>query len=225
MKRFGLIASIFLMLISNLILENYNQQSFIYNGRFLSNIIEALIFNSFGMKKHYSDILYIRMLQYYGKKNLNIDDYLAGDYPLMYYKVRDIAITNPTYLNSIILGTTIIAFGLYKTVHAKSIINMALLSGLLDEPIKIKYLMLIAAIITYESNKKNFIDDKTISLLYETAIEIEHSDMFKNIVAFLCLKNKRRDLAISLYFNILKTSNDDYYRNKALNQLKILGVL
>lgn len=203
------------------IYDHENHILSIYNFRFLSNISQAIAFCSTGLKKEFGDLLFIRLLQYYGKKNFYYDDYLDGYYPLMNIKVRDLAIVDPFYENAIVLGNTILAFGLKETINAKSNLKIALISNRNNH----KYLNLLAAIITYESNKKNIIDEKTLLFLYESALEDSSSDMFRNIVAFLCLKGGRKDLAISLYRKVIEKSNDKNYKEKAIRKLKELKAL
>lgn len=224
MKPLAIVISVSLILLSNLFSSLDTSFSFISNARFVTNIIEAIAFYSNGFSSQYGDLLYIRMLQYYGKRSFNYDDYLGGYYPLMYQKVRDIAIVDPGYVNAVVLGSTILAFGLNETTNAKSVINLAMISPKLTVD-KEKYLKLLAAIVTYENNKKNIYDLKTLSLLYNYAMEEGSSDMFRNIVAFLCLKGGRKDLALSLYKEILRTSKDQSYIERALRGLEKIGKL
>lgn len=225
MNYLNVLVSLFLVFFSNLFIDSNLSSSFIYNGRFLTNIVESITFYSNGLKKQYADILYIRMLQYYGKRNFNYDDYLGGNYPLMYPMVRDISIVDSSYVNSIVLGSTILAFGLKETVNAKSVLKIAIISNPVNSDNNLKYLTILAAIVTYENNKKNIYDEQTLFLLYNAAMEKGTTDMFKNIVAFLCLKGGKRDLAISLYNEIVKTSANEYYKKRALEHLKELKVL
>lgn len=211
---------IFLIQFSNYFIYNQTQSYLgLYNFKFLSNISEAISFYSTGLKREFGDLLFIRILQYYGKKSFFFDDYLSGYYPLMNIKVRDLVIVEPLYENAVLLSNTILAFGLKETISAKSNIRIALIQNKNNY----KYLTLLAAVITYESNKKNITDEKTLLFLYETAVSDNSSDMFKNIVAFLCLKGGKTELAISLYKNIIKTSKDRYYIEKAIKKLKELG--
>lgn len=196
------------------------ENHFLYLGRFLSRPVEAVIFKSFGMKDQYADLLYIRMLQYYGKKELYSNDYLSGNYSLMYQKVRDISIVDGGYKNAVLLGSSILAFGLNRTWEAKSLLKIAMLERI-PPRVLTAYAVFLAAIVTYE-NRKGIIDEHDIILLYKIAMDKESSDLLKNVVAFLCEKNKRMDLAYNIYKTIVENSTDKSYIMKAKMKIEKL---
>ncbi len=199
---------------------NYDlQHSFVYLGRYLKDPVEGCVFKAIGLENLYGDLLYIRLLQYYGKKEFNYEEYTAGKYPQMYDKSLSIAITAPAYENAITLASSILAFGVGRTWEAKSVIRTAMMQNI-PQHLKLRYALLLSAVVTYETNKKKVIDDKTLSLLYQIVIEKDVSEMFANIVAFLCEKAGKIDAAINIYKKISQTSSDEYYKKKAIKKLK-----
>ncbi len=199
---------------------NYDfQHSFLYLGRYLEDPVEGCVFKSIGLESLYGDLLYIRLLQYYGKKEFNYEEYTFGKYPKMYQKSFSLAITAPDYENAITLASSILAFGVGRTWEAKSVIRTAMMQNI-PQNLKMRYALLLSAVITYETNKKKIIDDKTLTLLYQLVMEKDVSEMFANVVAFLCEKAGRIDAAINIYRKISQTSADEYYRKKAIKKIK-----
>ncbi len=219
MKRTILYSLLILGFLCSFRYEYNLPNTFLYLGRYLRDPIEACIFKSIGLKEVYGDLLYIRLLQYYGKREFNYEDYLGGNYPDMYARSLALAIVAPDYENAIILSSSILAFGLGRTWEAKSVLKIAMLEDI-PQYLKVKYALLLSAVITYEKNKKNLLDEQTLLLLSEIAMQKEASDMFRNIVAFLCEKAGRIDIARAIYKKIVETSNDEYYRKKASQKLK-----
>ncbi|MEF3279589.1 MAG: hypothetical protein K6357_01285 [Elusimicrobiota bacterium] len=185
-------------------------------GKIIENPVENIIFTSLGVKQLYSDILYIRLLQYYGtpEEKMEAFEYGSGEYPLFYPMALNIVATDPYYTNAILTGAGVLAFNLDKTYKAISILRFAMIY----DNNNYKYLTLLSAIMIKES-RKNLYDKSLLDKLYEVSILEETPVILRQITAFLHKKAGKYDKAIEIYDLILKTSKEKYYIENAKRQI------
>jgi tetratricopeptide (TPR) repeat protein len=219
-KRFGIFffftAGVFFIVIFNFNI-NLRYPFFLLLGSNVNNPIEKIISVSFGTRNLYSDILYIRFLQYYGTREEGDWEFGEGRYPLLYSYSKDIVITDPYYTNAVIVCASSLAFGVKRINEAISILRFALSY----DKDNIKYIALLSAILTFEL-KHNIYDLKLLDELYVFAKMNSVPDMIRNIVGFLSKKAKRYDNAIEMYELILKESRDPYYLEIAKKQIEYI---
>jgi tetratricopeptide (TPR) repeat protein len=178
------------------------------------NPVEKILAISFGARRLYSDILYIRFLQYYGTPEEGEWEFGEGRYPLLYPYSRDIAILDPYYTNAILVAGSSLAFGVKRINEAISLIKFALNY----DRNNLKYITLLSAILTFEV-RRNIYDEKLLEELYYFAKMENVPDMLRNVIAFLCRKTMRYEYAIELYELIIKESRDEFYIKNAKQQL------
>lgn len=192
-------------------------------SKILKEPVDAIFALSLGIREAYSDILYIRLLQYYGTNEEGegvFFDYGSGKYPLFYQKAFEIALINPYFKNAIMTASGALAFNLKRTYQGISILRFALSY----DKENYNYILLLSAILTYQS-RKNIYDFKLLSELYEISIRNDSPIMLVNITAFLLKNAKKYDMALKLYKIIIERSNDKFYIENAKKQINLIKTL
>lgn len=185
-----------------------------------SNIVETVFALSMGMREVYSDILYIRLLQYYGTKQKGqgvLFDYAGGNYPLFYRQALDIVNVNPYYTNAVLYSVMCLAFGLEETKKAISLLKIALLY----DPYNTRYLKILTAVMVKELKNNNY-DKEMLDYLYNVGMMDDTPVLLKQTAAFLNKKAGNYVKAYNLYKKILVTTKDEFYIENAKKQIKIL---
>jgi tetratricopeptide (TPR) repeat protein len=218
-KRLFFFSSFFVSL--NLYSNTY--PNLLFYGKILKEPVNDIISVSMGLRELYSDILYIRLLQYYGTREEGEGvkfDYGAGEYPLFYEKAKEIAVLNPYFKNAVLNSAGALAFNLNRTHQAISVLKLAMLY----DKNNYNYILLLSAIVTAQT-KKNIYDTKILNELYEICIKKDSPVMLIQITAFISKKAGKYDMALSLYKLILERSKDKFYIDNAKKQIKLLEQL
>ena len=186
----------------------------------ITDPLEKIMAQSFGVRKLYSDILYIRFLHYYGTREDGNWEFGDGIYPMLYPYSKDIVINDPYYTNAVIVCASSLAFGVKRINNAISILRFAISY----DRNNIKYITLLSAILTF-AIRQNIYDEKLLDELYSFAKMSNVPDMIRNVVAFLCKKTFQYERALEIYNLIIKESRDDFYIERAKNQVKYINRL
>jgi tetratricopeptide (TPR) repeat protein len=197
------------------------------NSNIISNPVDYIFAVSFGQRKSVSDLLFIRIMQYYGTKEIakgakriahsdghghihyhyeGEGEFGSGHYPLFYPMTLNLLFLNPYYKEFILYSSASMAFNLNKEEEAISILENAL-----QYYKEIEFYKLLLAIGYSKAKDKVRLAEE----LYPIAMQRETPVIVKNLTAFLNKKANKNREALNIYRLILETTKDEYYIDKA----------
>lgn len=215
-----LLVAILSLLLSSSFSKPYNDYpSLISLGKLVKDPVENVISISFGFRDIYSDINYIRLLEYYGTPEANSEnvEYGAGKYPALYPMSIDIVIENPYYINAVMASAGILGFNLDEVYKAISVLKFALIY----DRNNYKYITLLSALMIKQSRRKIY-DDNLLNDLYNISFEENTPVVIRQASAFLHKEAKKYDRALKLYELILNTSKEKNYTDNAERQIRLI---
>ncbi|MBP7795333.1 MAG: hypothetical protein KA059_00975 [Elusimicrobiales bacterium] len=215
-----LLAAILSLILSSSFSNSFNDYpTLISLGKLVKDPVENVISISSGLRDIYSDINYIRLLEYYGTPEEGSEnvEYGDGKYPAFYPMSLDIVIENPYYTNAVMTSAGVLGFNLDEVYKAISILKFALIY----DRNNYKYITLLSALMIKQSRKKIY-DDKLLSDLYNISFEENTPVVIRQASAFLHKEAKKYDRALKLYELIIKTSKEKSYTDNAERQIKLI---
>lgn len=184
---------------------------------------------SLGMRRLAADLSFIRLLMYYGTPEEREEDdhahphgvahqWGSGHYPDMLPLATRIIELDPAFTFVPVYAAGALAFNLDRPDEAMSMLTRA--SGLLppDDPVQWKYRVLVAGIGFHKKGDAERVLAEVSPILGDPNCPT----LIKNMMAFLNRRLGRRDEAVRLYREILR-SKDASYRHIAERALKELG--
>lgn len=218
--------------------------SYSYNSYFIpfgriknitSKPVEYILAISFGTRRIWADISFIRLMQYYGTPEIPENakviehrdshghihyhyegepEFGAGKYPLFERMAKDIIFLDPYYKEAIIYSAGSLAFNLNRPEQAISLLNL----GLIFSPKEWQYIKMLAAIAQSKLQDKQ----KIASFMYEIAMFDDTPVMVKQIAAFLNKRAGKIENALKIYKKILLTTKDEFYIKNAIRNIELI---
>lgn len=193
-----------------------------------------------GARRVFADLWFVRLLQYYGKKEASagsprpgheehrhrVDefghvhcdhdaDYGKGEYPKFLPMARHILEVDPSFTAAGLYGAASLAFNLDRPAEAEELLNY----GLKYYPKEWKYLTVLAAIGYSKAEDPAAVAEAIKPLLSEPDCPV----MLKQLAAFLNKRAGNFAAAAAIYADILATSRDEFYLRNAERELQKLA--
>lgn len=210
-----------------------------YIASFKRSLLGDALTLSFGMRRLLADVWFVRLMQYYGTRELSEHDedgakspwrqrrhtdehhhcqhgadYGYGKYPDFFPMARHIIDIDPYFKSAIMYSVTSLAFNLQKQESAIALLKIAMMYSKKEW----MYPRLLAAI-GYSKAKDPQKVAQTLTML---VWEPDCPTMVKQLVAFLNKKTKNYRTAYAIYLNILNTSKDPFYLENARKETEKL---
>lgn len=185
---------------------------------------------AFGMRRLFSDIWFVRLLQYYGTPELQAEEeaehaghtgphpdqhFGEGKYPEFTARARHVLEIDPGFTAACLYGAGSLAFNLNRPDEAEELLNY----GLKYSPKEWKYLNVLAAIGYSKAKNPAAVAASIAPLLKEPDCPV----MLKQLSAFLNKKIGNYAAAAAIYADIAATSHDAFYVNNARKELDLLS--
>lgn len=193
-----------------------------------------------GARRAFADLWFVRLLQYYGKKETpegsarpgheahhhSVDErgrarcahdaeYGKGDYPEFLLLARHILEVDPSFTAAGLYGAASLAFNIERPAEAEALLRY----GLKYSPKEWKYLTLLAAIGYSNAQDPAAVAEAIKPLLREPDCPV----MLKQLAAFLNKRAGNFAAAAAIYADILATSRDEFYLRNAERELRKLA--
>lgn len=193
-----------------------------------------------GARRAFADLWFVRLLQYYGKKEApegsdqpghethrhSVDefgrshcdhgaDYGKGAYPEFLPMARHVLEVDPSFTAAGLYGAASLAFNMERPAEAEELLNF----GLKYSPKEWKYLTVLAAIGYSKAQDPAAVAAAIRPLLREPDCPV----MLKQLAAFLNKRAGNYAAAAAIYADILATSRDEFYVRNAERELQRLA--
>ncbi len=183
---------------------------------------------AFGMRRLFSDLWFVRLMQYYGTDELAVkdreetpsghdprEDFGGGRYPEFFARSRHVLEIDPGFTAAALYSAGALAFNLNRPGEAEELLNY----GLKYSPKEWKYLNVLAAIGYSKAKNPAAVAAAIAPLLKEPDCPV----MLKQLSAFLNKKSGNYAAAAAIYADIAATSRDVFYVNNARKELKLFS--
>lgn len=168
---------------------------------------------SLGARRLSADIWFIRLLIYYGTEEVgNNKEFGDGEYAAFYPRAIHIARLDPYFSSANLYSSAALAFNLFRYEEAENLLKYALKY----HENEWFYTQMLLSIAHTKKNDVQGIIDSILPILDKK----DCPPMIKNITAVLYRRTGQYQKAAELYVNIIKTSKEEEYVEKAINGLK-----
>ena len=182
-----------------------------------------------GARRLFSDLWFIRLLQYYGTSEFceheeaagnphhhcEHDNFGMGKYPLFLPLARHVLEVDPAFTAAGLYGAASLAFNMERAGEAEELLRY----GLKYSPREWKYLTVLAAIGYSKAKNPSAVAESIAPLLKDPDCPV----MLKQQAAFLNKKAGNYAAAAAIYADIAATSRDEAYVKNALRELEKLS--